>query len=58
MENEKTVDLNLTVKEVDQILAEISKQPLRDVIDLFNKIRTQALSQLQPGEKNDGQVDR
>lgn len=53
MDSEKTVDLNLTVKEVDQILAEISKQPLREVIDLFNKIRAQALSQLQPGEKKD-----
>ena len=50
MEDVKTkpVTLTLTVAETDQILAAISQQKLIEVIDLFNKIREQALAQLKP----------
>jgi hypothetical protein len=47
----KTVLLTLTVAETDQILAAISQQKLVEVIDLFNKIREQALAQLKPKEE-------
>ena len=45
MEN-KEITITLTVKEVDQILASLSKRPLEEVIDLFNKIRAQGMSQI------------
>jgi hypothetical protein len=43
---DKEINLILTVKEIDQILAAISKLPLGEVIDLFSKIRGQAVPQL------------
>ena len=46
----KEVTLTLTVKETDTILALIAKQPLAEVIELFNKIRGQAIPQLVPEE--------
>jgi hypothetical protein len=45
MEN-KEITITLTVKEVDQILASLSKRPLEEVIDLFNKIRVQGIAQV------------
>ena len=45
MEN-KEITITLTVKEVDQILALLSKRPLDEVIDLFNKIRVQGIAQV------------
>jgi len=44
--DKKEVTLTLTVKETDIILALIAKQPLGEVIELFNKIRSQAIPQL------------
>jgi hypothetical protein len=43
---DKEINLILTVKEIDQILGAVSKLPLGEVIDLFNKIRGQAIPQL------------
>jgi CO dehydrogenase/acetyl-CoA synthase gamma subunit (corrinoid Fe-S protein) len=45
MEN-KEITITLAVKEVDQILALLSKRPLDEVIDLFNKIRAQGVAQI------------
>ena len=45
---DKEITLTLNVKEVDAILALIAKQPLVEVIDLFNKIRSQGTKQLVP----------
>jgi hypothetical protein len=45
---DKEITLTLTVKEVDAILGAISKQPLSEVIDLFNKIRVQGIAQITP----------
>jgi hypothetical protein len=45
MEN-KEITITLSVKEVDQILALLSKRPLEEVIDLFNKIRGQGVAQI------------
>ena len=50
--DKKEVTLTLMVKEIDAILALIAKQPLGEVIDLFNKIRTQAIPQLTPEESS------
>lgn len=47
MENQE-INLTLTVKEINQILAVIGQQKLADVIELFNKIRDQSMSQLTP----------
>jgi hypothetical protein len=44
--NEQQINLTVTLREADAILAAISKRPLEEVIDLFNKIRGQALPQL------------
>jgi len=46
--DKKEVKLTLTVKEIDMILALIAKQPLGEVLDIFNKIRSQGISQLAP----------
>lgn len=43
---DKEIKLTLNVKEIDQILGAISKMPLGEVIDLFTKIRGQAIPQL------------
>ena len=45
---DKEITLTLSVKEVDAILGAISKQPLSEVIDLFNKIRVQGIAQITP----------
>ena len=44
--DKKEIQITLTVKEIDMILALIAKQPLGEVLDLFNKIRSQAIPQL------------
>ena len=54
---DQTIKLELTVKEIDAILVAISKMPLCDVIDLFNKIRNTTMSQLS-GVQNGNQVDQ
>ena len=51
---DKIIKLELTVKEIDLALLGISKLPLGDVLDLFNKIRTQSLEQLQPPAQDSG----
>lgn len=53
---DKEIKLALTVKEINGILALIGKQPLGEVIELFNKIRTQALAQMQ-SEESDAKAD-
>ena len=45
---DKEITLTLSVKEIDAILVMIAKQPLGEVIDLFNKIRSQGTEQLVP----------
>ena len=55
---QKTIQLELGVNEVDQILLAISKLPLEQVIDLFNKIRGQAISQMQSTKPTEESGDR
>lgn len=57
MQNQQ-IKLELGVNEVDQILLAISKLPLEQVIDLFNKIRGQAISQMQPTKPTEESGDR
>lgn len=44
---DKIIKIELKVQEIDVVLAAISKMPLCDVFELFNKIKTQAVEQLQ-----------
>lgn len=44
--DKKEIQITLTVKEIDMILALIAKQPLGEVLDLFNKIRVQGIAQM------------
>lgn len=50
---EKTIKLELTVKEVDAVLVALSEKPLKEVIDVFNKIRNESLEQLKPKEPSE-----
>ena len=43
-----TINLTLTLKEVDVMLISMSKRPLDEVIDVFNKVRSQAVAQIPP----------
>ena len=45
---DKAINLTLTLKEVDAILVSISKRPLDEVIELFNKVRAQTIAQITP----------
>jgi len=45
---DKEITLTLSVKEIDAILVMIAKQPLVEVLDLFNKIRVQGTMQIAP----------
>ena len=49
---EQTVKLELTVNQVNVILAAIAKQPLEVVLDVFNTIQKQASSQLTPAKES------
>lgn len=53
---EQQINLTLTVREADVILAALAKRPLEEVIDLFIKIKNQGASQIVPAEPeaNDG----
>ena len=46
MSTEQTVKFELTVNQVNVILAALAKQPLEVVLDVFNTIQKQASSQL------------
>jgi len=46
MSTEQTVKFELTVNQVNVILAAIAKQPLEVVLDVFNTIQKQASAQL------------
>lgn len=50
-----TINLNLTLKEVDIILISISKRPLDEVIEVFNKVRAQAIQQIPPAPVEDAE---
>lgn len=46
MNDEAKVTIQLTVTEVNNILAALSKFPFEQVADLITKVRTQAVDQL------------
>jgi hypothetical protein len=57
--NEQQINLTVTVREADAILASLAKRPLEEVIDLFIKIKSQGASQIAPAapEAKDGGPD-
>jgi hypothetical protein len=57
--NEQQINLTVTVREADAILASLAKRPLEEVIDLFIKIKNQGASQVAPAkpEAKDGGSD-
>lgn len=48
MDQQPQITITVTPKDVETILACLSKQPFEVVADLFLNIRSQAVSQLQP----------
>jgi hypothetical protein len=47
---EQTITIDLTVSEVNTILATLGKQPFAEVAYLISKIKTQGDSQVEPAQ--------
>jgi hypothetical protein len=50
MEAEQIISYTFTVAETNQIISALVERPMKEVVDLVNKIHTQANEQLKPSE--------
>ena len=53
MENQ-TISLDLTVQQLNVILAGLAKLPIEVALDVFNNVQQQAQSKLGPPSKSEG----
>lgn len=55
-DNAKKVTLELTLNEVNVVLAGLGELPAKSSLNVIDKVRSQAVSQLQPAAPVEGEV--